>query len=318
MEPQKLLDQLRDRIRTKRLSIRTEEAYLYWAKRYVLHFEKRHPSELSEEHVESFLSYLAVDEEVSASTQNQAFNALLFLYQQLLQRPLGNLSATIRAHRSKHVPVVFSKPEVQKILGNLSGQYRLIASLLYGSGLRLMECLRLRLKDVDFARDLIVVREGKGKKDRITMLPRAVKAALQTQSHKVRLQHQLDLADGFGEVFLPPAIARKYPRAAKEVGWQYLFPSTRPSTDPTSKKTMRHHVDESAVQRTLKEAIKKSGIAKIGGPHSLRHSFATHLIEDGKDIRTVQELLGHADVRTTMIYTHVLNKGPIAVRSPLD
>jgi integron integrase len=314
----KLLDSVRNTIRTKHLSLRTEEAYLQWIKRYILFHNKTHPAQLREPHIEQFLTMLAVDEEVSASTQNQALNAILFLYREVLHIEIGLLNDITRAKRTPRLPVVFAKEEVQQILRRMNGTSWLICSLLYGTGMRLLECLRLRVKDIDFLRNVIVVHEGKGEKDRITVLPASLTAYLQRQCTRIKTLHQEDLAAGYGSVFLPDAIRKKFPRASKEYIWQYLFPASKHSLDPRTGAKRRHHLDESAVQRTFKTALQKSGIPKAGTIHSLRHSFATHLLENGYDIRTVQELLGHSDVRTTMIYTHVLNKKGLAVRSPLD
>ncbi|HTR82539.1 MAG TPA: integron integrase [Bacteroidota bacterium] len=313
-----LLEQVRNRIRLQHKSLRTEEAYLYWIKRFILFHNKKHPSEMREGEIEQFLTSLAVDEEVSASTQNQAFNAIFYLYAEILKIDLGQLGHIVRSHKPRRLPTVFSRNEIDELLRHFSGVQWLVAAILYGSGLRLLECLHLRIKDVDFAQNQIVVREGKGNVDRITVLPGAVKEKLKNQIRKVKMLHDDDVEAGFGEVKLPYAIDRKYPNAAKELGWQFVFPSSRRSKDPQSGKIFRHHLDESTFQRAFIAALRQSKINKHGGPHSLRHSFATHLLEKGYDIRTVQELLGHKDVRTTMIYTHVLNRGGIAVYSPLD
>jgi len=318
MSEQKLLDRVRDCIRTKHLSIRTEEVYLNWIKRYILFHQKKHPRELREQHIEQFLTSLAVDSQVSASTQNQALNAVLFLYREVLHIKIGDMNDIIRAKRTQRIPVVFTKKEIDSILQYLHGPQKLICALLYGSGMRLLECHRLRIKDIDFLRKQIIVREGKGEKDRMTILPASLLTHLERQIAKVKLLHQEDKADGFGDVYLPDAIRIKFPRAAKELLWQYVFPSSRRSMDPISGAVQRHHIDESVVQRAFKTALEKSNVRKTGTIHSLRHSFATHLLEDGHDIRTVQELLGHKDVRTTMIYTHVLNKKGLTIRSPLD
>lgn len=314
----KLLDQVREKIRLKHLSLRTESAYIYWIKRYILHHNKRHPLQMGEHEVTAFLSHLAQQESVSPSTQNQALNALLFLYEKVLHKKLGNLTNVARANRPKRLPVVFTQKEIEQIFSHLHGDHRLIAQLLYGSGLRLLEALRLRICDLDFEKNTITVRQGKGNKDRITMLPLAVKEQLQRQLQKVKLIHDQDCEEGFGEVHLPYALSKKFPHAAKEFRWQYLFPSTKRSIDPRSKKEMRHHLSETVLQRAIKKAIIQAGVNKAGSAHSFRHSFATHLLEQHYDIRTVQDLLGHADVRTTMIYTHVLNKGGVSVKSPLD
>ena len=314
----KLLDQVRNSIRTLHLSIRTEQAYLAWIKRFILFHHKTHPAQMREPHIEKFLTSLAVDEEVSSSTQNQALNAILFLYREVLHSKIGILHDIVRAKRTQRIPVVFSKEEIQSVLHHLSGTSWLICALLYGSGMRLLECLRLRLKDIDFLRKQIVVREGKGEKDRITLLPISLVTSLQRQIAKVKLLHQEEKAAGFGDVNLPDALLKKFPRAAKEFSWQYIFPASKRSVDPGTGAIQRHHIDESAVQRAFKQALVKSGVQKAGTIHSLRHSFATHLLESGYDIRSVQELLGHKDIRTTQIYTHVMDKGNLAIRSPLD
>ncbi len=268
--------------------------------------------------VEQFLTYLAVENRVASSTQNQALSAILFMYKELLNIELPWLVGLTRAKRPEKVPLVFSKKEVQNILANLDGTYWIMAHLLYGAGLRLMECVRLRVKDVDFEMNQITVRDGKGKKDRVTMLPDIVKLHLREHLQKVKIIHQQDLSEGFGEVYLPYALERKYPGASKEWGWQYVFPSRKRSMDPRSRKIRRHHINEQSLQRSIKSAVKAAKTVKPGSCHTLRHSFATHLLESGYDIRTVQELLGHKDVRTTMVYTHVLNKGGQGVISPSD
>jgi integron integrase len=317
-KPKKLLDQLRDAIRIKHYSYSTEKTYVHWAKRYILFHNKRHPAEMGALEIEAFLSHLAQEANVSASTQNQAFNALLFLYRNVLQIELAIPIHALRAKRAQHLPTVLSKTEVNQVLRGMQGLHQLMARLLYGCGLRLMECLRLRVKDIDFEQSQVVVREGKGEKDRLTMLPASLVEPLKDQIAFVQQQHERDLAIGYGSVELPYALARKYPNADKELSWQYLFPSDRLSTDPRSGITRRHHLHPSGLQRAVKTAAKLAKINKPVSPHTLRHCFATHLLEAGYDIRTVQELLGHKDVRTTMVYTHVLNRGPKAVRSPLD
>ena len=315
--PRKLLDQLRDVLRRKHYSLRTEEAYVYWVKRYILFHNKRHPQEMARPEIEAFLNHLAVTENVAASTQNQAFSALLFLYQHVLNIDIQNVNA-LRAKKPKRLPVVMTKQECQSVIAALSGTYQLMAKLLYGSGLRLTECLRLRVKDVDFAQNHLVVRAGKGDKDRVTLLPDNLKPEITSHLHRVDLQHQDDLKQGYGQVYLPNALARKYPNADRDWAWQYVFPSRNLSNDPRSNIIRRHHASESGLQKAVRQAAKQVGLTKPVGPHTFRHSFATHLLENGYDIRTVQELLGHKDVRTTMIYTHVLNQGPMGVRSPLD
>jgi integron integrase len=318
MQKQKLLDQVRQCIRLKHLSKRTEEAYVYWVRQFIIFHNKQHPMNMAEPEIRQFLSHLAIDKEVAPSTQNQAFNALLFLYRDVLKISLGKIGDIERAKRDKYIPVVFTKEEARSILARLTGEYKLIAGLLYGSGLRLMECVRLRIHDIDFAENHIVVKDAKGGNSRITILPAKLKYSLQLQINNVLSLHQFDLQQGYGEVLLPHAYNRKSPLSAKAIGWQFLFPSKNRSGDPRSGMLMRHHLDESGVQRVIKEAMGKTDIVKQGSPHSFRHSFATHLLEDGHDIRTVQELLGHKDVRTTMIYTHVLNKKGLTIRSPLD
>lgn len=314
----KLLDQVRARMRVKHYSLRTEEAYLYWIRRYILATGKKHPRELDGVVVEGFLSRLATDDNVSASTQSQALSAILFLYRQVLAIDLPWMENVVRAKAPIRVPVVFSVSEVARLLMQMSGREWLMASLLYGSGMRLMECVRLRLKDVDFERHEITIRQGKGGKDRRTMLPGRLADALRVQRASVVAIHARDLEAGFGEVYLPHLLARKYPTAQREIGWQYLFPSTRRSVDPLDGRERRHHIDEKVLQRAVKSALRAAGIEKPASCHTLRHSFATHLLENGYDIRTVQELLGHKDVSTTQIYTHVLNRGGNAVLSPLD
>lgn len=314
----RLLDQVREQIRLKHYSIRTERVYCEWVKRYVRFHQYRHPIEMGAPEVEAFLSDLAVRRDVSASTQNQALAALLFLYKQVLKQDLPWLGEVVRAKKAARLPVVLSMEEVHQILGRLNGEVGLVARLLYGGGLRLMEGVRLRVKDVDFARNEIIVRDGKGQKDRVTVMPASLVAPLKRHIAHVQLIHHQALAENRGDVYLPDALARKYPKAPWEWAWQYVFPATGLSVDPRSGVVRRHHLDEKRVQRAFKRAVKESGIAKLATPHTLRHSFATHLLESGQDIRTVQELLGHADVKTTMIYTHVLNRGGLAVLSPLD
>jgi len=318
MPERKLLDQVRDVARLRHLSLRTEQAYIAWIKRYIFFHQKRHPRDLGAEDVRTFLTHLAVDGKVAASTQNQAFHALLFLYRQVLKLELANIAGVERAQISRNLPVVFTKEEAQAVIAHLKGENKLIASLLYGAGLRIMEAVRLRVKDIDFARQEITIRDGKGEQDRLTMLPQTLAPALQVQIAAVRDLHEHDLRRGYGEVYLPYALDRKYKHAAKDFIWQYVFPADRLSVDPRSGQTRRHHASEQNVQRSVKTALRKAEVRKNGTCHAFRHSFATHLLENGYDIRTVQELLGHKDVRTTMIYTHVLNKGGRGVRSPLD
>lgn len=293
-------------------------AYLGWIKRFILANRLRHPEELGHREVEAFLSRLAVEGRVAPSTQNQALSALLFLYRDVLRVRLEWMEEVVRAKRTRRLPVVLAREEVRWLLAQLDGRAWVLASVLYGTGMRLMECLRLRVKDVDFARGEITVRDGKGGKDRRTMLPRSLVEPLQLEIERARVLHAADLASGFGEVWLPHALARKYPKGPAEFGWQYVFPSLRRSMDPRDDKERRHHVDAEFVSRALKRARDRAGIVKPVTAHTLRHSFATHLLEAGYDIRTIQELLGHKDVATTQIYTHVLNRGPNGVASPLD
>ncbi|MBB5016443.1 integron integrase [Rehaibacterium terrae] len=316
--PPRLLDEVRGRMRRLGLAKRTEEAYVGWIRRFILANGKRHPREMGAREVEAFLTRLATRDKVAASTQNQALAALLFLYREVLGEQLPWMENIRRAKRPERLPVVLTRAEVAALLGELSGRAWLMAALLYGSGLRLMECVRLRIKDVDCERRELIVRDGKGGKDRRTMLPAALVEPLRAQMAEARRVHAADLAAGFGAVWLPDALARKYPNASREPGWQYVFPARERSRDPRDGQIRRHHVDEQALQRAMKAAVRRAGLAKPASCHTLRHSFATHLIEDGYDIRTVQELLGHADVATTQIYTHVLNRGAGAVRSPLD
>ncbi len=314
----KLLDQVRDVIRRKHYSIRTEQAYIDWIKRFIIYHGKRHPREMAEEEVAEFLTHLARDLNVAASTQNQALSALLFLYKEVLRHEIGWLEKVERAKKPPKLPVVLSRGEVKQIFAHLHGVSKLMAGLLYGSGLRLMECVRLRVKDIDFALAQITVRDAKGGKDRITMLPLNLSEPLRRHLVRVKAQHEQDLEDGFGSVHLPFAFARKSPNAAREWAWQYVFPSCRLSIDPRTDRKQRHHSAEGILQSALKRAVDAAGIVKRANCHSLRHSFATHLLSKGYDIRTVQELLGHKDVSTTMIYTHVLNRPGIGVKSPLD
>jgi integron integrase len=316
--PPKLLDRLREACRVRHYSVRTEDAYHDWCKRFILFHGKRHPEEMGAAEITQFLTHLAVEGRVAASTQNQAFCALLFLYRDVLRADPGKIAGVVRANRPKRLPVVLTRAEVRRVLDRLADPYRLMAELMYGSGLRLLECLRLRVKDVDLDRHEITVREGKGNKDRRTVLPAAVVPRLIAHLVEVRRRHDADLAEGYGAVYLPHALGRKLPGAATEFWWQYVFPSSKLSVDPRGGETRRHHAHEAAVSRAVTEAVRAAGLAKRATSHSFRHSFATHLLEAGHDIRTVQELLGHADVSTTMIYTHVLNKGGHGVTSPLD
>jgi integron integrase len=314
----KLLDRVRQTIRARHYSNKTETAYVHWIKRYIFFHNKRHPVEMSETEIGQFLSSLAIHGHVSASTQNQALNALLFLYNVVLDRKIGLVEGVVRAKRPQRVPVVLTKEEVKKVIDHMSGVPRLMALLLYGAGLRLMECCRLRIKDLDFSQAEIVVRSGKGNKDRHTPLPSTLRDPLLHHLRLVKAQHEDDLKAGLGRVSLPNALERKYPNADKEWGWQWVFPATSHFTDRVTGERRRHHLHESVLQRSFREARLRAGIVKHAGCHTLRHSFATHLLENGYDIRTVQELLGHSDVSTTMIYTHVLNRGGRGVRSPAD
>ncbi len=313
-----LLDQVRRLIRVKHYSIRTEEAYVNWIKRFILFHGKRHPVEMGGAEVSRFLSHLAVEEKVSASTQNQALSAILFLYRDLLKRDFGWLDDVERAKKPTRLPVVLSKEEAKAILVRLEGVKWLMANLLYGSGLRLMECIRLRVKDLDFQYNQIAVRDAKGQKDRVTMLPDSLKEPLQRHLERVKAIHEQDLKEGFGEVYLPFALERKYSNANTEWGWQYVFPASKRSRDPRTGKERRHHIAETVLQKAVKNALRLTGITKNASCHTFRHSFATHLLEEGYDIRTIQELLGHKDVSTTMIYTHVVKQGGKGVKSPLD
>lgn len=314
----RLLDQVRARLRLKHYSLRTERAYVSWIRRFILAHGKRHPRDMGVAEVEGFLSMLAVEGKVAAGTQNQALSALLFLYRDVLGVELPWMETVVRAKRPQRVPVVLSRDEVNRLLAMMDGRFGLMASLLYGTGMRLMECVRLRVKDVDFELNQICVRDGKGAKDRHVPLPRRLDDALRAQLERVRLIHQQDLAAGLGAVWLPYALARKYPSAPREPGWQYAFPSDLLSCDPREDQQRRHHVDEAGLQRAVRKARLRAGIVKPASCYTLRHCFATHLLEAGHDIRTIQELLGHKDVKTTQIYTHVLNRGGQGVLSPLD
>ncbi len=313
-----LLEVVRNRLRLKHYSLKTEKAYVYWIRRYILANNKTHPRELNGAAVEHFLTLLATRDKVSASTQNQALSALLFLYREVLSIKLPWMENVVRAKHTQRIPVVLSKTQTHALLQNIAGREGLMASLLYGSGLRLMECLRLRVKDIDFERNDITVRDGKGGKDRKTVLPLSLKLLLQKQILAVKAIHQQDLVAGFGTVSLPYALARKYPKAQHEIAWQYVFPASRRGIDPLDGREKRHHIDEKVLQRAVRQAAIQLEIQKPVSPHTLRHCFATHLLESGSDIRTVQELLGHKDVATTQIYTHVLNRGAGGVISPMD
>lgn len=314
----KLLDRVRWHLRVKHYAIRTEQAYIDWIRRYILHHGKRHPSEMGEEEIAQFLTYLAVEKNVAASTQNQALSALLFLYQQVLDRKLDYMDKIERVKRPAKIPVVFTREEAHAVLAHLKGDYRLMVHLLYGSGLRLLECLRLRVKDIDFGYRQITVRQSKGMRERVTLLPERLCQPLQAHLTRVKELHRQDVAQGGGAVFLPSALQRKYPNAARQWIWQYAFPADKISLDPRSGEKRRHHMGEKNLQNAVKHAIRAAGVVKAASCHTFRHSFATHLLESGYDIRTVQELLGHKDLATTMIYTHVCNKPGLNIRSPLD
>ena len=315
---QKLLDEVRGVLRAKHYSLKTEQSYLGWIRRYILFHNKRHPTDMGETEINQFLTHLAVKENVAASTQNQALCALVFLYKVVLKSKVQDLGNVIRAKKPKRLPIVLTVEEVRLVMGHLTGATWLLVNLLYGSGLRQAEGLRLRVQDIDFSYNQITVRSGKGDKDRFTMLPQIVKEPLKRHLEKVKHLHDMDLANGFGNVYLPTAIDKKYPNAAKEWAWQYVFPARELSTDPRSGIKRRHHQGEWVLQRELKQARLKAGLTKRISSHTFRHSFATHLLQSGYDIRTVQELLGHNDVRTTMIYTHVIQQGGQGVRSPAD
>ena len=316
--PPRLLDRVRAALRTRHCSLRTEKAYVGWIRRYIVFHGKRHPAEMGAAEITRFLSDLAIQRNVAASTQNQALSALLFLYREVLEQELPWLDDIVRAKTPERIPVVLTREEVQAVIDALDGPTRLPALLLYGAGLRLLEALRLRVKDVDFGRNQITVRSGKGGKDRVTMLPAAASRDLAKHLETIRDQHEADIRAGAGWVELPWALARKYPRAGREWIWQWIFPATRTYLHRETNQRRRHHLHESVLQRAVKEAVRSKGIPKRAPCHTFRHSFATHLLEDGADIRTVQELLGHRDVSTTMIYTHVLNRGPAGVLSPAD
>jgi integron integrase len=316
--PRKLLEQVSDALRVKHYSYQTEKSYLLWICRFILFHNKRHPKEMGGEEINAFLTHLAVEGKVAASTQNQALSALLFLYREVLHLELDLDLDAVRAKRSRYLPTVLTPEEVKAIIVHLSGIHRLVVQVLYGSGLRLAEAQQLRVKDVDFNQRQLVIRNSKGMESRLTMLPETLVEPLQEHLLWAKRQHQQDLEQGYGSVYLPFALERKYPNAEREWSWQYVFPAERLSQDPRTGITRRHHLHESGLQRAIKQAVQKTGIPKRVSCHTFRHSFATHLLQNGYDIRTVQELLGHKDVKTTMIYTHVLNKGGRGVRSPLD
>jgi integron integrase len=314
----KLLDQMRLVLRLKHMSIRTEDTYVHWVRRFILFHHKRHPQDMGATEIRAFLSHLAVHAQVAASTQNVALNALVFLYRHVLKQAFPELEEIERAKRPGRIPVVFTREEVSRVLAHLQGTPRLMASLLYGAGLRVMECARLRVKDCGFAYQQITIHDGKGAQDRVTVLPQALIGPMQRHLTKVKALYEDDLTEGYGAVYLPYAFERKDAGATTSWEWQYVFPASQRSIDPRSGKERRHHLSESMLQKAVKRAIRQADIPKRGSCHTFRHSFATHLLEDGYDIRTVQELLGHKDVSTTMIYTHVLQRGGRGVRSPLD
>jgi integron integrase len=314
----KLLDQLSDAIRAKHYSLRTEQTYIDWCRRYILFHNKRHPKDMGVPEIRDFITHLATERNLAASSQNQALSAILFLYRHVLLTEIEFPTDVIRAKKPERLPTVLSKDEALSVIRQMEGVTKLMAQLLFGSGLRLMECLRLRIKDIDFANHQIIVRDGKGEHDRSVPLPESILPDLKAQIQQVRALHNRDLKDGFGEVYLPYALDRKSPNAPREFAWQYLFPASRRSIDPQSGKAMRHHLDETVLQRAVKTAVRFARLDKPVSAHTFRHSFATHLLQNGYDIRTVQELLGHKDVKTTMIYTHVLQRGGLAVKSPLD
>jgi integron integrase len=318
MDKPRLLDQVRDALRVRHYSLRTEATYIQWIRRFILFHDKRHPREMGEQEITAFLTHLAVNKHVAPSTQNQALAAILFLYKEVLARELDWMDDIVRAKRAERIPEVLSPEQVRRLIGQLEGTHQLMARLLYGTGMRLMEAVRLRVRDVDVHYRQIAVRNGKGNKDRVTVLPGALFEALKAHLARVKALHDKDLAEGFGHVYLPYALARKYPTAEREWGWQYVFPASVRSRDPRSGAVRRHHVFEQNLQRAIKQAVVNLGFAGRVSTHTLRHSFATHLLESGSDIRTVQELLGHGDVKTTMIYTHVLQRGGRGVTSPLD
>lgn len=314
----RLLDRVREQIRARHYSLRTEEAYVGWIRRFILFHGKRHPLEMAEPEINAFVTHLAVDGPVSASTQTQALSALMFLYRHVLQKDLPAIDSVIRAKRPGRLPTVLTRAEVRHLINRLRGSPKLVATILYGTGMRLLECLRLRVKDVEFGNNRILVRDPKGHRDRVVPFPAVVRAALPTWLSRVRSIHLADLNDGRGDVYLPDALSRKYPGAERDWGWQFVFPGEQLSVDPRTKVERRHHLHETVVQRAVRQAVVDSGISRRVSCHTFRHSFATHLLEEGYDIRTIQELLGHSDVKTTMIYTHVLNRGGRGVRSPAD
>ena len=317
-EPKKLLDQVSEALRTKHYAYRTEKTYVDWIKRYIIFHKKRHPKDMGVNEIREFIAYLATERKVATSTQNQALSAILFLYRTVLEIEIILPPGLINPSRPKRLPTVLTHDEAMSVISHMRGTPRLMAKLLYGSGLRLMECMRLRVKDIDFENNQIIVRSGKGDDDRLTLLPDSVAAEIKHILQDVKALHEKDLREGYGETALPNALGVKYKNAGKEWGWQYIFPASQRSIDPLSGVIRRHHLDESVLQKAIRNAAKIAEIDKQVTAHTFRHSFATQLLENGYDIRTIQELLGHKDVKTTMIYTHVLNRGPKAVRSPLD
>ncbi|MBU2645842.1 integron integrase [bacterium] len=309
---------MRNEIRFRHYSIRTEKAYLDWVKQFIFFYNKKHPEEMGEPEIKRFLNWLSNDRKVAASTQNQALCALLFLYKHVLKKKVDRIDDIMWAKRPRKLPVVFSPAEIRQVMAHLQGNYWLIANLMYGSGLRLNECISLRIQDIDFDYGQIIVRNAKGQKDRATILPQALRDHLQQQIERVTAIHRFDLEQGYGSVYLPHALERKYPGASRSIIWQYLFPSRSISRDPRSNRRQRHHIHLDSVQKSIRTAVFRSGINKKGSSHSFRHSFATQLLDTGYDIRTIQELLGHEDISTTMIYTHVMKKGACAVKSPVD
>ncbi|MCC7119425.1 MAG: integron integrase [Anaerolineales bacterium] len=317
-KPKKLMDQVGDALRTKHYSYRTEQTYKDWIKRYILFHNKRHPKEMGEDELRAFIAHLTNERKVATSTSNQALSAILFLYRVVLQTEITLPPDLSKASRPKRLPTVLSQPEAMKIIALMRGTSRLMTKILYGSGLRIMECLRLRVKDLDFDNRQIIVRGGKGDNDRATIFPDSISAELKQQLQDVKALHQKDLAEGYGETLLPGALDKKYTNASKAWEWQFIFPASQRSTDPLTGVVRRHHLDETVLQKAIREAASRADVNKQVSPHTFRHSFATHLLQSGYDIRTVQELLGHKDVKTTMIYTHVLQRGGLAVKSPLD
>jgi len=314
----KLLEQFRSVLRVKHYSLKTEQSYINWIKDYIYFHNKRHPKDMAGKEISEYLTHLAVERKVAASTQNQALCAIVFLYKHVLKIDLGDFTEVHWSKKPRKLPVVFSAKEASKVLNKLSGVNKLMAMLLYGSGLRLNECLQMRIKDIDFEYKQITVRSGKGDKDRVTLLPESLINTIKEQMTFVKKLHEFDLKNGYDSVYLPYALEKKYPNAGKELGWKFLFPATKISKDPRSEIICRHHIHVSVLQKAVKNAIRQAGINKHAGCHTFRHSFATRLLEKGYDIRTIQELMGHKNLQTTMIYTHVINKGGMGVISPVD